>query len=100
MKKYIGLIACLALFVTLQAPSSAKPDDHGHAPDSKPPIEVGHKPSHDRGHGHGPHMQINYRYNSPCHSHHRYDCFECCNRPPHGHPDGFFGGRLGFTIFL
>ncbi len=96
MKKYILPAACLALFLALQAPTEAKPNDHHDMPKGEPRMEAPHKPPHDR----GPHIQVNYRYHTPCRSHHRYECYECCHRPPHGHPDGFFGGRLGFTIFL
>lgn len=96
MKKYTGLLAYLALFLALQAPSIARPDDFNHNRGPKPPEHHQHRPPHHR----GPHMQINYRYPSPCYRHHRSDCLECCNRPPREFYDGFFGSRIGFTIFL
>ena len=96
MKKYIGLIACLAVFLTFQAPSEAKPDNHGPSKGPKPPA---HSKSNHRPHPprhHDSHIRIHYNYSSPCYAHHRYDCYDCCHRPPRR----FFGSGLGFTIFL
>lgn len=99
MKKYIGLIAALALFVTLQAPSDAKPDNHGPNQGHKPPIHKEHHKPQPPKH-HRPHVGIHYNYSSPCYAHYRYNCYDCYHRPTHRHHRGFFGSGLGFTIFL
>lgn len=94
MKKYIGLIACLAVLLTFQTASDAKPDKPGHGP--KPPAysKSNHRPHPPR--HHDSHIRIHYNYSRPCHAHYRYNCYDCCHRPPRG----FFGSGLGFTIFL
>ena len=100
MKKHIGIITCLAIFLALQAPSEARPDKgpagHGHNP--KPQAHKQHMKKPPR--HHNPHININYRYSSPCHAHHIYDCHNCYHRPPHRHHRGIFGSGIGFTIFL
>ncbi|MBQ3101617.1 hypothetical protein IJC60_01300 [bacterium] len=98
-KNYIIPIACLALFLTLQAPSDARPDKGGGGHGPKPPAHSGHKHKPKPPRHHNSHINIHYRYSSPCNAHWRYDCYKCYHRH-HRHHRGFFGSGLGFTIFL